>query len=154
MSIRDASGTRYDVRKLTAPSHWASYLINGDASGMERDDLDACCRWLNRINMGFPVDCTDAGFKPRYHDAWNEVPLGTDCQEYVFHCKLTKWTLRRVYLNGDYDRNGYYYGAGLPLYEAQRVDGSGDTVMLRAATRDKAKSIIRRDYDCGAVFFS
>lgn len=68
---------------ITAPSHWASYLINGDASGIEPEDVAACDAWIAREGVGLPVSCDDAGFRWR-HDAYAECPLGSDCQDYIF----------------------------------------------------------------------
>lgn len=68
---------------LTAPSYWASYLINGDDSGMDEGEIAACEAWLEREGLGTPVSCEGAGFIWR-HDAYHEMPLGADCQEYTF----------------------------------------------------------------------
>jgi hypothetical protein len=67
----------------TAPSAWASYLINGDASGIDEDDVKQADAWIEREGLGMPVSCEDAGFTWR-HDAYEECPLGSDCQEYFF----------------------------------------------------------------------
>lgn len=69
--------------EATAPSHWASYLINGDASGMTESEVRAADGWIAREGMGAPVSCEDEGFRWR-HDAWPECPLGADCQRYGF----------------------------------------------------------------------
>lgn len=69
--------------EATAPSHWASYLINGDASGLSDDDERQADAWIAREGLGMPATCEDAGFCWR-HDAFNECPLGADCQTYVF----------------------------------------------------------------------
>lgn len=82
------------VHKYTAPSSWASYLINGDATGFDysntKDDpeagdreQEACDAWVESIGLGSPVSCEDAGFMWR-HDAREFCPYGADCQEYVF----------------------------------------------------------------------
>lgn len=71
------------VLTITAPSHWASYLINGDDSGLEPADIAACDAWIAREGVGLPVSCEDAGFRWR-HDAYVESPFGADCQDYVF----------------------------------------------------------------------
>lgn len=73
----------------TAPSHWASYLINGDASGLDDDEKNACDAWIAREGLGDPVDCSDAGFI-RAHDAFREWPLASDCQEYTFIVRAFK----------------------------------------------------------------
>lgn len=67
----------------TAPSSWASYLINGDSSGIDATEKAMCDAWLKRINGGDAVDCEDAGFC-KSHDAWKECPLAGDCQTYTF----------------------------------------------------------------------
>jgi hypothetical protein len=69
--------------QLTAPSVWASYLINGDASGIDAEEIAAADAWLTREGLPTPVDCEDAGFRWR-HDAFEELPLGADCQLYSF----------------------------------------------------------------------
>ena len=71
---------------LTAPSHWASYLINADASGLEPDEIDACDRWLKAefSRQAYScVDAVDAGFM-RWHDAGQHYTLAADCCEYTF----------------------------------------------------------------------
>jgi hypothetical protein len=68
--------------ELTAPSSWASYLINGDSSGMDIEDKKACDAWLAYENLSFPVSCDDAGFI-KNHDA-QRFALASDCQTYSF----------------------------------------------------------------------
>lgn len=72
----------------TAPSDWASYLINGDASGIDDADVaaaDAFCSWVisGRAEWQSPVGCEDAGFLAQ-HDAYHLFPFGADCQTYLF----------------------------------------------------------------------
>lgn len=65
-----------------------------------------------------------------------------------------KLTLRRIRLNGDYDSNGTYFGGGpgtLPLYWYANDKGSIDA-MLRAATREEAKRLIKVDYPKAKFF--
>lgn len=71
------------VFKLLAPSVWATYLINGDDSGIEPADKDAADAWIRREGLGTPTSCEDAGFGWT-HDALIEQPLGADLQEYTF----------------------------------------------------------------------
>lgn len=66
-----------------APSAWASYLINGDASGLEGAEQAACDAWIASVGLGDPVGCENAGFV-HYHDARAHMPLAADCQEYTF----------------------------------------------------------------------
>ena len=74
----------------TAPSCWASYLINGDASGIDEDDQREADAFVESVGAGSPVDCTDAGFirRPDFGK------LAGDCQTYTF--------LRRA--SSDYNR--------------------------------------------------
>lgn len=67
-----------------APSAWASYLINGDASGLDDVERVAVDAWITRYAEGdAPIDCDDAGFRWT-HDAWPECPFGGDCDRYIF----------------------------------------------------------------------
>lgn len=67
----------------TAPSHWAPYLINGDASGLDEGERQAADDWIEAMGCGVPVSCEDAGFC-RFHDALEESPYASDCQRYTF----------------------------------------------------------------------
>jgi len=68
--------------ELTAPSFWASYLINGDASGLNAAEKLACDDWIKCQAIGYPASCEDAGFV-RIHDA-NVFAFPCDCQTYTF----------------------------------------------------------------------
>ena len=87
-----------EILDYTLPAYWASYLINGDASGFDiantPDDPDAGTRqqleidaWLE--SEGFPrfVDCGEQYFS-WHNDATN---LGGDVCDYIAHkSPLTK----------------------------------------------------------------
>jgi hypothetical protein len=66
----------------TAPSYWAPYFINGDASGMDEAEIrqaDKFADWLG----GYIVYCEDAGFMWS-HDAMRVCgTLAADCQTYT-----------------------------------------------------------------------
>jgi len=68
---------------FTAPSSWASFVMNGDDSGMEPIERAMAAQWIDFIGMGGPVSCDDAGFMWS-HDAKHIMKLGADCQAYVF----------------------------------------------------------------------
>ena len=69
--------------ELTAPSHWATYLVYGETDGLEDQDIEACDAWLEAEGVkSHAVDCVDAGFM-RYHDA-HRFALASDCQTYAF----------------------------------------------------------------------
>jgi hypothetical protein len=70
---------------LTAPSHWASYLINYDDSGLSAEDIKACETWLKFQFSRRPAICVDAedvGYMV-WHDA-KLYALPADCCEYTF----------------------------------------------------------------------
>jgi hypothetical protein len=71
------------VHEFTAPSYWASYLINGDDTGIDDEEKAAADAWLESLGLGYPVSCDDAGFR-WHHDAFEFCPVGTDCQIYTF----------------------------------------------------------------------
>lgn len=62
-----------------------------------------------------------------------------------------KFRLNKVRLNrGGYDRTGYYWGVGLPLWEYE--DENGTVRQLRAADRFVAKKLITNWYP-NATFY-
>lgn len=76
---------RFEKLELTAPSAWASYLINGDASGLndgEERDID---QWLDHCApaWGVPVDVSEESEFRKYHSASMWVG-GADCVTYLF----------------------------------------------------------------------
>jgi hypothetical protein len=70
---------------FSAPSHWACYLINGDCSGMEDDDIARCDEWLDGLNLGAPVDVQEVGFV-NFTDARisGDINYACDAAEYTF----------------------------------------------------------------------
>lgn len=69
-----------------APDHWASYLVNGDASGLDAHDKALADSWLARQAAdGWQVACTGDGETAfmRHHDASFLGVLPTTCVEYI-----------------------------------------------------------------------
>ena len=71
----------------TLPAHWASYLINGDASSFDLYDegdaeIASIDRWLEANNLGLCVGCGD---EP-YFSRWNDGPsdLAGDMLDFEF----------------------------------------------------------------------
>jgi len=46
-----------ELTKIIAPAHWASYLINGDDSGLDPGEVDKIEDWLSREDAGRAVSC-------------------------------------------------------------------------------------------------
>lgn len=70
--------------KFTAyklPAHWASALINGDASGLSDDQ--ALAQWLDDVKPGYCVSCDGEPEFTRWHDA-REYALAGDCLTFTF----------------------------------------------------------------------
>ncbi|HYG24470.1 MAG TPA: hypothetical protein VEH04_16955 [Verrucomicrobiae bacterium] len=65
----------------TLPASWASYLINGDASGLEDGESSRIDYWLLSHNLPSPVDCSEEAHFARSNDA---TQLGGDVLEYTF----------------------------------------------------------------------
>ena len=66
----------------TLPAYWASYLINGDASGMPASDLQACHAFLESHCLPMPVSCSDESWFSWTNDSGNG--LGGDVLEFTF----------------------------------------------------------------------
>jgi len=89
---------RFEEVTYTAPAHWASYLFNDDASGLDYyntpgDDagdreLAAADAFIESVGLGAPVGCSEESeflWRPDYcardKDGRN---LGGDCLTYTF----------------------------------------------------------------------
>jgi hypothetical protein len=72
------------------PSHWASYLINGDASSfaLNDDEGDAEIALIDQvledIGFGSPTHCSEESEFSKYHDAHLYGVLASDCCTYYF----------------------------------------------------------------------
>lgn len=67
-----------------APSFLASYLVNGDASGLEDSEQAACDAWLATLPGQWCVNAEEIGFQS-WHHAREFFPYATDCSLYTFH---------------------------------------------------------------------
>lgn len=72
---------KFRIETHTLPAHWSSYLINGDASGIDDDDIAECDAYIERNNLPSPVDCGDSYFS-WHSDAWPNI--GGDVCDFVF----------------------------------------------------------------------
>lgn len=79
----------------TAPSHWASYFINGDSSGLDETDIRQANQFAEWLGAD-PVSCEDAGFMWT-HDAMRVCgTLAADCQEYSAIVDLVPVLFRKM----------------------------------------------------------
>ena len=69
---------------FTAPASWASYLVNGDDSGLRPGDRARADAWAATL-PGPIVDAEEAGFS-WHHDAQGVTgPLGATVARYTVH---------------------------------------------------------------------
>lgn len=68
-----------EVSTYTLPAHWASYLINGDASGLEDDDQAECDAFIEKEGINV-FDCVGESSFYRRNDAGT---LACDCCTYL-----------------------------------------------------------------------
>jgi hypothetical protein len=66
---KPANGGNFDTIEYTLPEYWASYLINGDASGLEDGEQEEIDAWLAKEGNPNIVDCSEEGYFSRYCDA-------------------------------------------------------------------------------------
>ena len=79
---------KIETSEWILPAHWASYLINGDASSFSLyDDGEAELRVIDQIvkEAGACLTCSDdEGDFRKYHDAQPYGILACDCLTYTF----------------------------------------------------------------------
>lgn len=56
-----------------APAYWASYLINGDYSGLEPAERQAADAFLRREELPAPVSCGDNTFISHFNGLQTEM---------------------------------------------------------------------------------
>jgi hypothetical protein len=74
-----------ETEQFIAPSYWASYLVNGDASGLSNEEREACDNWVAFLGINYHcVDAEPYGFV-KIHDAFDFMPYAAECSTYTFH---------------------------------------------------------------------
>ena len=81
--------TAHCFTKALGSAYWASYLINGDASGIDERNERLADNWLASHNAFEAVDCADESeFSWRYGDeTGDETCTGGDLLEYTLRLK-------------------------------------------------------------------
>lgn len=80
---------KFQTEDYMLPAHWASYLINGDATSFSLNDDggDEEIAVIDQIidNIGLsPVSCSDDPVFMKYHDARPYGVLACDCLMFTF----------------------------------------------------------------------
>ena len=65
--------TGFEIVDYLLPAPWASYLINGDASGLEAGERERIDAFLAAENLGSPVDCEQEASFSHFCDAPGEL---------------------------------------------------------------------------------
>ena len=65
----------------TLPAYWASYLINGDASGLEEGEQEQIDAFLEHEGLSDPLNCGEESWFAKTNDANS---IGGNVTEYVF----------------------------------------------------------------------
>ena len=74
---------KFETDKIDAPAYWASYLINGDASGLTDAEEAECDRWVEGLGSGWSVvGCAEESHFGRFFFAVEGRELGCDLLEY------------------------------------------------------------------------
>ncbi len=72
---------KIQTAEYTLPTYWASYLVNGDASGLEDSEQAEIDRWLSDMEPGECVDMLDDSHFAHCNDASR---MGGDVATYTF----------------------------------------------------------------------
>lgn len=67
----------------TLPAPWAPYLVNGDASSLEDDEVAVIDAWLTRVSPGHLLTCSEEPFFS-WHNDGPTPNVGGDMLEYEF----------------------------------------------------------------------
>jgi hypothetical protein len=98
-----------EVEEITAPSHWASYLINGDDSGMEPEEVAACNEWQDKIKPWYVVSTTDE--EPRFtwsYKLYGGTAAGGEVMDYVCYKENTPETAAPMEMEEDAPTGGLH----------------------------------------------
>ncbi len=69
------------MKTYILPAYWASYLINGDDSGISDTDKKNADFFLEYNNLGLPLSCSEESFFKWGNDF---DTMGGDVLEYTF----------------------------------------------------------------------
>ena len=82
---------KFETLELTAPTDWASYLINGDASGLNNGEEEDIRSWLENMadGWGSPVDVSEEVEFRWWHSASPWIGAA-DCATYTFMSPIAR----------------------------------------------------------------
>jgi len=74
MSRHLSAPNPYTFDTIKGPAAYASYYINGDASGLEEDEIRRADEWLEIHDVFDVIDCSDEPEFSSSSDAWGHTP--------------------------------------------------------------------------------
>ena len=83
----------------TGAAHWASYLVNGDSSGLDPQEIELADKWAAALAPAYVVaiaDCEETGQSQDPRFTWHyALHTGADCAggevvDYVLHTPAEK----------------------------------------------------------------
>ena len=75
------------VDTIAGSAYWASYLINGDASGLEEHERQAADHWCEMNGIANVVDCGEQYYSNSYGLNTYTRFTGGDLVDYTVHLK-------------------------------------------------------------------
>ena len=73
---------KMQIETYSLPAYWASYLINGDSSGMEDTEQAECDAFLSGLPYGW--SCVDVSEESDFRHSNDAGTLAGDCADYSF----------------------------------------------------------------------
>ena len=129
-NIKERAGPeKPEIVTGTAPSAWASYLINGETEGLSPDDIKQADRFRAFLG-GNIVSCEDAGFIWK-HDACEFGALAADCQTYAALAE------KKTNLTSQLEQSGMVEVVGVKL--DKKMQKEMDQMATRGAARMKMR---------------
>lgn len=136
---------------VTGAAHWASYLVNGDASGLDTRERWEADQWTKRNGIevcDVARDAAGEGEESRFTWSYqvhcpDSEARGGSVVDYIGapYPRLRLWRVRLNSGGYEYGRFGSYFGTGAPLYAYENE--CGDISHIRAESREAAKAAIQ-----------
>ena len=74
----------HETYTFVLPSYYASYLINGDASSLNDEELEIIREFLLNNNLGSCLDCSEDEWFQWYNDLFPNRKLGCSVMKFSF----------------------------------------------------------------------
>lgn len=125
-AVGEARRPKITTVTYSMPVYWASYLINGDASGIDDDEIKQADAAIEDIGLGAPVDVSDSDFRHR----GDYGSLAGDYADYTFldHGKSPRET--REHRVADFNTLEHLVEHAASELGATHVSGAGPTTKI------------------------